>query len=95
MKHTCTVRVQDFAYKRGDTYYSGKSLRVLKSQSTMDFITEEVDAVGLDDALGNIINLTSVPSGIYSLVYNVNGYDIESGYPDDWTLELHAIEDKE
>ena len=88
MEYQCVVRVQTEAYKRGDTYFYGKSLRVLQKQSTFDLLKEECDSVGTTDGLENILNLHKVENGVYWLVAVNISKDIESGYIDDWDLKL-------
>lgn len=84
----CVVRVQTEAYKRGNTYFYGKSIRVLKGKTTFDFLHEESQAIGIQDALENILNLDELSNGVYEFVIANQSYDIESGYLDDWGLRL-------
>lgn len=83
----CTVRVADEIYKRGDMYFVGKSIRVLKSKTNYDFLREEVMSVGVADALENIVNLHLCAAGLYELVATNVSHD-EYGQVDDWTLML-------
>lgn len=91
-KNVCVVRVQTEAFKRGDTYFYGKSVRVLKKLTSYDLIHEEVGNIGIQEALENILNLGEVQNGIYELVIGHRSYDIETGYLDGWDfrLILHA-----
>lgn len=84
----CVVRVQTEAFKRGDTYFYGKSVRVLKKLTGYDLIHEEVGNIGIQEALENILNLGEVQNGVYELVIGHRSYDIETGYLDDWDFRL-------
>lgn len=87
-KLKCVVRVQTESYKRGNTYFYGKSLRVIKGKTTYDLIHEEAQAIGLQDALENILNLNELENGLYEFVIANRCYDVESGYLDDWDWRL-------
>ena len=91
-KVKCVVRVQTEAYKKGDTYFYGKSIRVLKRKTTYDFVKDEVDNIGIIDGLENIINLSGVHNGVYEVVVAHESYDFESGYLDDWSFKLVPYE---
>jgi len=84
----CVVRVQSETYKRGDSYFIGKSIRVIKRHTEFDILYEEVNNIGISDALENISNLDSVGSGLYELVPHNISYDCETGYVDDMELIL-------
>jgi len=93
MDYQCVVRVQTEAYKRGATYFYGKSLRVLQKQSTFDLLKEECDSVGITDGIENILNLHKVGDGVYSLVAVNLTEDPETGYTDGWDLKLTPYEE--
>lgn len=90
----CVVRVQDQAYRRGDTYFCGKSVRVIKRETEHDVLADEVDGIGIADALSNIVNLHECRAGLYQMVLCNKSYDIESGLLDGWSWKLVAIEVK-
>lgn len=83
----CTVRIADEMYKRGNTYFVGKSVRVLKSQTNYDYLAEEVMNVGVTEALENVVNLHLCAAGLYELTATRVSYD-EYGHIEDWTLTL-------
>lgn len=90
---SCIVRVGTEGFKRGDTYFYGRTLRVLKSKTDFDAIHEESQNIGVQEALENIVNLQSVEDGLYRLVmYNLS-HDWESGHIDDWNLKLIKYEE--
>lgn len=89
----CIVRIGTEAFKRGDTYLYGRTLRVLKSKTDFDAIHEESQNIGVQEALENIVNLQSVEDGLYSLVMCNLSHDWESGYIDDWNLKLIKYEE--
>ena len=84
----CVVRVQTEAFKRGDSYFYGKSIRVLKKLTEYDVLHEECQAVGVQEGLENLININIVDDGLYQIVIGHASYDCETGYLDDWDLKL-------
>jgi hypothetical protein len=94
-KFVCVVKVETEAYKRGNKYFYGKTLRVIKSKSTFDLLEEEVSNVGIMDTLEYILNLDQCETGLYYLVTCNHSFDIESGHVDGYDLRLEPyIEDK-
>ena len=91
----CVVRVQEEAYLRGNTYFYGKSLRVVKRLTTFNIIAEEAQNVGMDEAMRNILNVFDVDNGLYEIVVTNQSYDIESGYLDDWSWKLIPYEESQ
>lgn len=43
----CIVKIKTEAFKRGDSYFYGKSIRVIKRLTTFDILKEESDMVGI------------------------------------------------
>ncbi len=84
----CVVKVETEAYKRGDKYFFGKSLRVVKTKSTFDLLEEEVSNVGIVDALEYILNLDQCEAGLYYLTTCNISTDWETGCVDGWDLKL-------
>lgn len=84
----CIVRVGTESYKRGDVYFHGRTLRVMKKSTNYDLLSDEVDAVGVHEALGGIINLHSVEDGLYVVGVTNISHDWESGVIDGWELKL-------
>ena len=95
MENKCVVKVQTEAYKRGDTYFYGKSLRVLQKITTYDLLKEECDSIGTFDGLENIINLSKIADGKYYLEAVNISKDWETGYTDGWDLKLIPFEENE
>lgn len=91
----CIVKVQTEAYKRGDTYFYGKSIRVLQKLTTYDVLRDECDNVGICDGLENILNLNSVKDGKYYLQPINISKDIETGYIDDWDFKLIPFDEEQ
>lgn len=87
----CVVRVQDECYRRGDSYFLGKSIRVIKRLTQHDVLADEVDSVGVKDGLENILNLADCRPGLYEMVMCNHSRDIESGYLDAWSWKLVRI----
>lgn len=84
----CVVKLEVEAYKRGDKYFFGKSLRVVKTKSTFDLLAEEVSNVGIVDALEYILNLDKCDAGLYYLTTCNISRDWETGCVDGWNLKL-------
>lgn len=89
----CVVKVQSEAYKRGDTYFYGKSIRVLQKLTSYDLLKDECDNIGIYDGLENIINLQNVEDGRYYLEAVNISRDCETGYIDDWDFKLIPFQD--
>lgn len=87
----CTVRLTTSYYSRGDSYVYQRNIRVLKKETTFDLLAEETSAVGVDEALQNILNLNECEDGVYHLVVCNELRDIETGYIDDWNFELIPV----
>ncbi|ANA49309.1 hypothetical protein PMW_184 [Pseudomonas phage phiPMW] len=85
----CVVRVGTAGYRRGDTYFIGRTLRTLKSKTTWDYLADEEQAVGVEDGLMNITNLDRVEDGLYDIVMTNIDRDYESGYIDGWSYTLY------
>lgn len=91
----CVVRVGTSGYKRGDTYFYGRTLRVLQSKTTFDYLKDEAESVGVEDGISNITNLDRVEDGLYDLVMTNISRDYESGYADDWSYTLYPHKETE
>lgn len=87
----CVVRVREECYKRGDSYFLGKSVRVIKHLSTIDIMRDEVNNIGIDEAMNSITNLHEVSDGLYMVVFTDRTYDFESGAIDGYNLKLVFI----
>lgn len=86
---TCIVKIKTEAFKRGDSYFYGKSIRVIKRLTTFDLLSEESGMIGIQEALENILNINeTLKNGYYELVVCHKSFDIESGYLDDWNFKL-------
>lgn len=84
----CVVRVGTMAFKRGETYHYGRTIRVLKSLTTYDLLEGEEQAVGTWDALNSIVNIDKVEDGLYSVILCNIGRDWESGHIDECDFKL-------
>ena len=62
------VRVSTEAYQRGDTYFLGKSIRVLKrrSEGVYDYLREDIQCNGVEYSL-SCINLLYKEDGLYEV----------------------------
>lgn len=87
----CVVRLQTEFFQRGDSYVYQRNIRVLKKETTFNLLAEETSAVGVEEALQNILNLNECEDGIYRLVVCNESRDIETGCIDDWNLKLIPV----
>lgn len=90
----CVVRVGTAGYRRGDTYFIGRTLRTLKSKTTWDYLADEEQAIGIEEGFSLITNLDKVPDGLYHMQMTNIGYDHESGYADDWEYTLYPYKEE-
>lgn len=84
----CVVRVGTEAYKKGDTYFHGRTVRVMKKLTDYNLLSDEADAVGTLEALEGITNLHSVEDGLYIIAVCNPSYDWESGIIDGYDLKF-------
>lgn len=92
MQEVCIVKLGTEAYKRGGVYFHGRTIRVLRKQTTYDLLADEVDNIGLYDAIESIINLNDVEDGVYQLMHANIGTDWETGWVESWDLKLVPYE---
>lgn len=93
MEYKCVVKVGSESFKKADTYYHARTLRVLKRKTNYDILDDEVQSVGVFDALSGILNLISVGDGIYELrAVNISRCH-ETGHTDGWDLKLYPYEE--
>lgn len=81
-KHLCVVKLTTESFKRGDTYFSGKSLRVMKRLSRgYDMLKEEVLLLGVYDFFDSIeLDISELDDGLYVLDYSSFWTDWETGH---------------
>jgi len=85
----CTVRVKTtvWADKRG--LYTKKSLTFLRRQCEgFNILSEDANAIGAEEVLLRILNLSEVEDGIYEVVVCNESHDYETGYVDDYDYRL-------
>lgn len=82
IKDICVVKLVTESFIRGDIYFHGKVLRVMKRLTTYDLLGDTVNSCI------SIIKVNDVPDGLYKLVACNLSRDWESGMIDDWDLKL-------
>lgn len=92
MDKICVVRMGTEAFKRGDTYFYGRTIRVIKKKTEVDYLHEDCQNVGIQEAIENILNIHIVKDGIYQLVFCNVSKDCETGYIDDFNFKLLPYE---
>lgn len=93
MNKTCVVRVGTESFKRGDTYFYGRTIRVIKKKTEVDYLSDDCQQVGTQEAIENILNINTVEDGIYQLVFCNVSKDYETGYIDDFNFKLVSFEE--
>jgi hypothetical protein len=93
MNKTCAVRVGTEAFKRGDTYFYGRTIRVIKKKTEVDYLYDDCQQVGTQEAIENILNINTVKDGLYQLVFCNVSKDCETGYIDDFNFKLVPYEE--
>jgi hypothetical protein len=89
----CVVRVGTEAFKRGDTYFYGRTIRVIKKKTDVDYLHDDCQQVGTQEAIENILNIHTVEDGIHQLVMCNVSKDWETGYVDDFNFKLVPFEE--
>lgn len=81
-EHLCVVKLSTERYQRGDTYFSGKSLRVMKRLSRgYNMLREEACLLGVYDFFSDIdVDIHKLPDGLYVLKYSSFWTDWETGH---------------
>jgi hypothetical protein len=81
-EHLCVVRLSTERFNRGDSYFTGKSLRVMKRLSRgYNMLKEEVDLLGVYDFFSDIeSDMNKLPDGLYVLDYSSFWTDWETGH---------------
>lgn len=88
-KNRTVVRVKTSIWKSGRGLHIKRDVIYLKRSSQgMNFLEEELDSVGAEEAFYNIANITSVEDGIYELIPTNFHRDFETGIVDEvlWSL---------
>lgn len=87
------VRVETTYWHDDKGAYFKKSLKLLKRKSRgFNVLLDSCQNCGSDE-VGRILNINDVKDGIYEVVAVNVSRDIESGYVDDWDLELVKFTD--
>lgn len=87
----CVVRLTSSAWEKNGGLYMQKAIKTLKRKSIgygCDFIHEECSNCGAEELYPRILNLNTSEDGIYFLVIVNESRDFETGYVDDFDLEL-------
>lgn len=93
MTKICVVRVGTEGFKRGDTYFYGRTIRVIKRKTEYDLLHDYCQQVGIQEAIENILNINSVEDGLYQLLMCNISKDYETGYIDDFNFKLVKYEE--
>lgn len=88
MDKLCIIRVATEAFKRGDTYFYGRTIRVMKKISEFNYLDEDCKQVGVLEAIENILNINTVEDGLYRLEMCNVSKDHETGWVDDFNFKL-------
>ena len=89
IEHKTVVSITTSYWHDKSGAYLKKSFRVLKRKSSgYCVLLEDCGMEGAEAVLGKIINLNNVSDGVYQVVVCNESKDWETGYIDDWDLEL-------
>jgi hypothetical protein len=76
-------------YHNSDGIYSRREFRFLKRQcQSFNFLKEDADAIGADEAWRRIINIDDCKDGIYQVITCNESRDYETGIIDDYDFKL-------
>lgn len=88
-KNKTVVRVKTSIWKSDRGLHIRRDVTYLRRSSQgMNFLEEELDSVGAEEAFYNIANITSVEDGIYEVIPTKFHRDFETGIVDEvlWNL---------
>lgn len=87
--HICMVRLVTTSWRDRRGVHSKKSLNFLKRQCLgFNILDEDCSAIGVEEVVLRIININSVPDGVYRVVTANETKDWESGAIDSYDYEL-------
>ena len=95
-KFLCVVRVTTSAWENSGALYIKKTIKTLKRKSVeygRGFIHDECSNCGVEEFYPRIINFDTVKDGVYELALINLSRDFETGYVDDFDLELRPYND--
>ena len=88
-KNICMVRVKTSMWSDARGAYIKKSLMFLRRKCKgFNVLEEDISAVGAEDVLPRIMNLSECGDGIYRLITCNESRDWETGYIDDYDYKL-------
>ena len=91
MVSRCMVRVKTTAWADKRGLHTKKSLTFLRRQCEgLNFLSEEIAAIGVEEVLQRILNWNEVTDGIYEVVVCNERRDWETGYVEDYDYRLEA-----
>lgn len=89
MNNKTVVKITTSYWYDKDGAYLKKSLKVLKRKSSgYNVLLEDCSMMGAEPVLTRMLNIDKVKDGIYEVTVTNISRDCETGYVDDWDLEL-------
>ncbi len=94
MKRDCVVRLKTSSYKDSKGgLVSTRCLHTLKRRTTFDLLEQELSDCGANHVFSSIININECEDGVYKLVVCDKEPNYETGYLEDWKLQLIRCEE--
>jgi len=88
-ENICVVRLTTSAWSDSRGVHLKKSLNFLKRKCKgFNLLYEDCSMIGPEEVIPRIINIYSVPDGVYRVVTCNESRDWESGYVDDYDYKL-------
>ena len=88
-QNACVVRLTTSAWKNDRGVHLKKSLDFLKRQCVgFNILDEDCLMIGAEEVVPKIININSVPDGVYRVVVCNESRDWETGHVDDYDYKL-------
>ena len=89
LKQRCIIRLSTSAWRDKRGIYLKKEIRYMRKLCTgYNTLEEEADSIGLIEAIQRIVNLDKCSDGIYEVLVCNESRDWETGYTDDYDLQL-------
>ena len=88
----CVLKLRTTSWRDAKGLHTKRSLTFLRRQCVgLNGLEEDASAVGVQEAIANVINLGECKDGIYEAVVCNVSHDWETGYADDWNYKLVPI----
>lgn len=91
-QNRCVVRLRTTTWGDGRGLHTKRSLTYLWRQCVgYNFLQEDAEVVGAEQAVALITNLGQCPDGVYEVVFQNVTRDWETGYVDGWDYKMVPV----